>query len=84
VSSVPLARSGLSCKEMAEVGDDRLLPANVGGNIYACHNICIHALFPIAEDRMSSLTYAGAGQPCQSHQSGKFDCQNLAVQNECA
>lgn len=35
--------------KMVEFGDDQVLLANVGGNIYACDNICTHALFPLAE-----------------------------------
>ncbi len=32
-----------------EVGDDQVLLANVGGTIYACDNVCTHALAPLAE-----------------------------------
>ena len=32
-----------------EVGDDQVLLANVGGDIYACDNLCTHAFAPLAE-----------------------------------
>ena len=32
-----------------EVGDDQVLLANVGGTIYACDNLCTHALAPLAD-----------------------------------
>ena len=32
-----------------EVGDDQVLLANVGGNIYACDNVCSHAFAPLAD-----------------------------------
>ena len=35
--------------KMVEFGDDQVLLANVGGNIYACDNVCTHAFFPLAE-----------------------------------
>ena len=34
--------------KMVEVGDDQIMLANVAGNIYACDNVCTHALFPLA------------------------------------
>ena len=32
-----------------ELGDDQVLLANVEGTIYACDNVCTHALAPLAE-----------------------------------
>ena len=31
------------------VGDDQILVANVEGTIYACDNVCTHALAPLSE-----------------------------------
>ena len=32
-----------------EVGNDQVLLANVSGTIYACDNLCTHALAPLAD-----------------------------------
>ena len=35
-----------------EVGDEQVLLANVGGTIYACDNLCTHALAPLGEGNL--------------------------------
>lgn len=38
--------------KMVEVGDAQILLANVGGNIYACDNVCTHAGAPLSEGEL--------------------------------
>ncbi|MFQ6030392.1 MAG: Rieske (2Fe-2S) protein [Dehalococcoidia bacterium] len=39
--------------KMVEVGDEQILLANVAGNIYACDNVCSHAMAPLSEGELS-------------------------------
>lgn len=38
--------------KMVEVGGEQILLANVGGNIWACDNICTHAGAPLSEGEL--------------------------------
>ena len=38
--------------KMVEVGENQILLASVAGNIYACDNVCTHALAPLSEGEL--------------------------------
>jgi nitrite reductase/ring-hydroxylating ferredoxin subunit len=42
----------IGAMKMVEFGDDQVLLANVAGNIYACDNVCSHALFPLSDGEL--------------------------------